>query len=134
MEKENIKNKLTNQYKKIEESILQKMEEEGVIKTANKYKVIFTEKLNIMTEEYNAISENSYQRKIPYQKYILLLNSRIKNIGPLYPEDPEYNKEWLVEMMCECHFIYYCYLQDIYNLSIEQQSNYYDECRSILNI
>ena len=134
MEKENVTNKLINQYKKIEDSIIKRINEDGVIKTANSYKRIFTEKLNIITEEYKSTSGNSYQRKIPYQKYILLLNSRLKNIGPLYPEDPEYNKDWLVEMMCECHFIYYCYLQDIYNLALEQQSNYYEECRTILNI
>ena len=119
-------------YTTIYEYVLNRVHNEGIISVTEKYKKIFKEKLDGIIEEYNTIDEDSYQSIIPYQKYILLMNSRLSNIGPIYESMPKYNQDWLIEMMSDCQFIYVCYILEKQSLN-DEYINKYDDCMRILN-
>ena len=130
---DNSNDNLVEKYNDIKKYIQLRIKRDGLAVTAEKYKKIFKQKLDGIILEYESLSKNSYQNRIPYQKYILLMNSRLSNIGPIYELVPEYNQEWLIEMMCDCHFIYLCYRMEIDSLIIENYSSNYDDCMQILS-
>ena len=129
---ENINYDLLLKYNAIHEYVADRVKSDGLVKTVEKYKKVFQQKLDVIIEEYNLIDKESYQSIIPYQKYILLMNSRLSNIGPIYELVPEYNEDWLIEMMCDCHFAYICYILERQSLT-EGHKNNYDDCIKILN-
>ena len=125
--------KLKEKYNRIVEYLNKRISEEGIVKVVKAFRASFEEKLNDIKEEYRLLNGNELQSQLPYQDYILLLHSRVYNIGPLYENNPGYNIDHLINMMIDAQFIYHCFIEDKIDLSIKREANNYEKCFNMIN-
>ena len=104
--------KIMNIFEKLRTKMIERIEDKGLNTVVNNYKIHLANTIEILIDEFNSIDLDGIQSLIPYQKYIMLLHSRLVCIGEICEE----HREWLINVLTECQFIIYCYNKDMLDL------------------
>ena len=109
---ENNNDKIMNLFEGLRTKMTKRIEDKGLHAVVVNYKIHLVNMIEKLIEEYNSIDLDGIQSLVPYQKYIMLLHSRLTCMG----ENCESHKEWLINVLTECQFIIYCYNRDMAHL------------------